>query len=280
MARVLRRRSVHRSRLRARTKKSWRDCACRTTHSSGSSVVSSASHNDGPFQNGNDLFLVHCWATKPLTYQFSSALFASPNDALEAVITDVCVVLPSKEETLPEGYEMVRVSVGGTNANTNSGAFYSPKIFIGFRRRKASQRKDHITKVSVVYKTFESAPEDFEMNLNPLGIDAFLVVQREDQYAFGVSTAPSIVLVFANKGEKAPSDYHVIDKDLNKGSYGDAIYLCYRAHQSVGLCNIPIASETSDWFPVEDLPHFPLPVCSNVLQTPTFMACCFPPSVH
>lgn len=100
MARVLRRRSVHRSRLRARTKKSWRDCACRTTYSSGSSIVSSASDNDGPFQNGNDLFLVHCWATKPLTYQLSSAPFSSPNDALEAAITDVCVMLPSKEETL------------------------------------------------------------------------------------------------------------------------------------------------------------------------------------
>src|SRR3546814_199226 len=153
--------------------------------------------------------------SQPLNYQFSSALFPTPNDALDAAITDVCVIHPGKGEQPPKGFQMVSLSVGGREANTNSGAFYSSKIFIGFRRRKESGRKDHITQLSVVYRSFEAVPEGFEIistsanghsaNLNSMGVDTFLVVQREDPSNFGISTAPMIVdisLMFASKGEK------------------------------------------------------------------------------
>src|SRR3546814_19677661 len=74
--------------------------------------------------------------SQPLNYQFSSALFPTPNAALDAAITDVCVIHPGKGEQPPKGFQMVSLRVGGREANTNSGAFYSSKIFIRSEERR------------------------------------------------------------------------------------------------------------------------------------------------
>lgn len=62
---------------------------------------------------------------------------ATPLDAAEQAIVDVTVVNQSKKDPVPEGYEVIRKSVGGYDAALNGGAIFGDRCYLAVKRGPA-----------------------------------------------------------------------------------------------------------------------------------------------
>ena len=79
----------------------------------------------------------------------------------QEAITDIGIVLEDKNEPLPDGYEVVRETLGGEKANLNYGSYRRHTIMLCVRRRKHSRSCRHVVDVAVCC-SHETVPEGFE----------------------------------------------------------------------------------------------------------------------
>ncbi|RZF46313.1 hypothetical protein LSTR_LSTR016632 [Laodelphax striatellus] len=58
----------------------------------------------------------------------------------DAPISDITVIFPGFEETVPPGYEVIEQTPTGLLADLNHGSLRSPEVFLCFRREETSLR--------------------------------------------------------------------------------------------------------------------------------------------
>lgn len=64
----------------------------------------------------------------------STPALATPLEAGSRAVVDVTLVNHSKREAAPDGYELVRTSIGGRDAALNGGALFGDRCYLALRR--------------------------------------------------------------------------------------------------------------------------------------------------
>lgn len=212
--------------------------------------------------------------------------------ALEEAIVDICIVNHPKDTMPFDGNYELLLKPGQANEGTAEGCRLqlAKHSYICFRRRKHNRVPSYITEVKLVRKGLETLPEGFELiektvggASGDIGKDGFqqvyLAVRRAlvNEAAVCFSAPPMLAdlrLCNDKKGCATPMEYTVLPRVLNKlGLPAEDIYLAFRHGPSAGLCDIPYAAHSLDWFPHgETYDDFPLPIN----ELPMF---CFPRGV-
>ncbi|CAM9712558.1 unnamed protein product [Phaeothamnion confervicola] len=191
----------------------------------------------------------------------------------EAAITDIAVVRPSKGESCPDGYELLERTPGNHRADLNHGSMHRA-VYLAVRRQHMSRRSDYIADVQVLFPQHERLPAcepGWELvtrsvsgrhraKLNKGGEHAYLAVRRVQRDA--VDCPPAVVnlcVVLKNKDETAPRGWRLLERDLNKGKFGDVVYLAYELGPPFSTARLPYRSVILDRYPEVDNPVFPFP---------------------
>ncbi|CAM9232899.1 unnamed protein product [Chrysoparadoxa australica] len=193
-------------------------------------------------------------------------------NAAENAITDIAVVSLGRGESCPSGYELVERTPGGHRADLNHGSMHRG-VYLAIQRQYASKKDTYIADIQVVFKAQEKKlleGRGWELvlktvsgrtaKLNKGGEEAFLAVRREK---FNLVNCPPAVcalcVVLPQKQESAPEGYRVIERDLNKGKFGDVVYLAYVVGGPFSLCRLPLMSSILDRYPAVESAAFPFP---------------------
>ncbi|CAM9114779.1 unnamed protein product [Choristocarpus tenellus] len=202
----------------------------------------------------------------------------------EDAITDIVVIRPGKGEACPDGYELIERTPGNHKADLNHGRVRSwglhRVVHLAIRRQHVSNRNDYIADIQVVYPNLESPPEGNGWELiresvsgkkaklnqesacpfRDGGEDVMLAVRRVVRDLLDCPPSVcSLCVLLRNKGEEPPPGYRVIEKDLNKGKFGDTVHLAYQLGGALSLCRLPYRSTILDRYPEEDSSIFPFP---------------------
>ncbi|KRZ74408.1 DENN domain-containing protein 4C [Trichinella papuae] len=184
-----------------------------------------------------------------------------------APITDIAVIYPSLQETIPDGFECVETTPTGHPADLNHGSLRSPSCYLCYRR---GFHKPPIVDIGILYDgkgdtlmrdsfVLKQTPNGHMANLNNAKDGIFLTYRRAANNAPSNLLAVSdICVILANKGETAPHTFYKINKNLNKGLVGSDVYLCYKKSLS-NVNRIAYMPAMLDRFPLTDFPDYPLP---------------------
>ncbi|KRX99619.1 C-myc promoter-binding protein [Trichinella pseudospiralis] len=184
-----------------------------------------------------------------------------------APITDIAVIYPSLQETIPDGFECVETTPTGHPADLNHGSLRSPSCYLCYRR---GFHKPPIVDIGILYDgkgdtlmrdsfVLKQTPNGHMANLNNAKDGIFLTYRRAANNAPSNLLAVSdICVILANKGETAPHTFYKINKNLNKGLVGSDVYLCYKKSLS-NVNRIAYMPAMLDRFPLTDFADYPLP---------------------
>ncbi|KRY54094.1 C-myc promoter-binding protein [Trichinella britovi] len=185
-----------------------------------------------------------------------------------APITDIAVIYPSLQETIPDGFECVETTPTGHPADLNHGSLRSPSCYLCYRR---GFHKPPIVDIGILYDgkgdtlmrdsfVLKQTPNGHMANLNNAKDGIFLTYRRAANNAPSNLLAVSdICVILANKGETAPHTFYKINKNLNKGLVGSDVYVCYKKSLS-NVNRIAYMPAMLDRFPSTDFPDYPLPM--------------------
>nr|XP_055067631.1 DENN domain-containing protein 4B-like isoform X1 [Misgurnus anguillicaudatus] len=184
-------------------------------------------------------------------------------------VTDLAVIARGLGEEVPEGFTCIEKTQGGHPAELSAGLLNNPHMFLCYRR---GHDKPPIIELGVLYEgkdpikqgwhLIETTPYSRSASLSSSGPTThrtFLMYRRApDSQALNTLGVTEISLLMPSKGEAAPHTYCRVDKNLNTGMWGPALYLCYK--RSVAKANA-LAYEAGliSRYPEEDLESFPLP---------------------
>ncbi|CAM9440430.1 unnamed protein product, partial [Laminaria digitata] len=194
----------------------------------------------------------------------------------EDAITDIVVVRTGKSESCPEGYELIDRTPMNHNADLNHGSITSwglhRAVHLAVRRQHVSKRNDYIAEIQVVYRDSDELPtgQGWELvektvsgksaNLNQGGDHALLAVRRAVRnYVDCPAAVCSVCVLLVNKEEHPPPGYRVIQKNLNRGKFGDVVQLGYQVGGALSTCRLPFRSMILDRYPEQDSAMFPFP---------------------
>ncbi|KAA0701403.1 DENN domain-containing protein 4B [Triplophysa tibetana] len=177
-------------------------------------------------------------------------------------VTDVAVIARGLGEDVPEGFTCIEKTLGGHPAELSANLLNNPHMFLCYRR---GHDKPPIIELGVLYEgkdptrpgwfVIETTPYSRSASLTsggPTTHRTFLMYRRApDSQALNTLGVTEITLLMPSKGETAPHTYCRVDKNLNTGMWGPALYLCYK--RSVAKANTLVR------YPEEDLESFPLP---------------------
>ncbi|XP_026083696.1 DENN domain-containing protein 4B-like [Carassius auratus] len=188
--------------------------------------------------------------------------------ALQPVI-DLAVIARGLGEDVPEGFTCIEKTQGGHPAELSAGLLNNTHMFLCYRR---GHDKPPLVELGVLYEgkdpvkpgwqVIETTPYSRSANLSsggPTMHRTFLMFRRApDSQALNTLGVTEISLLMPSKGETAPHTYCRVDKDLNTGMWGSALYLCYK--RSVVKANALLyEAGLISRYPEEDLESFPLP---------------------
>ncbi|XP_065126670.1 DENN domain-containing protein 4B isoform X1 [Paramisgurnus dabryanus] len=184
-------------------------------------------------------------------------------------VTDLAVIARGLGEEVPEGFTCIEKTQGGHPAELSAGLLNNPHMFLCYRR---GHDKPPIIELGILYEgkdpikqgwhLIETTPYSRSASLSSSGPTThrtFLMYRRApDSQALNTLGVTEISLLMPSKGEAAPHTYCRVDKNLNTGMWGPALYLCYK--RSVAKANA-LAYEAGliSRYPEEDLESFPLP---------------------
>ncbi|CAM9139007.1 unnamed protein product [Discosporangium mesarthrocarpum] len=194
----------------------------------------------------------------------------------EDAITDIAVIRSGRGETCPEGYELIERTPNNHKADLNHGQVGSWRrsraVHLAVRRQHVSKRKDYIADIQIVYPNLETPPEGngwdlitrsvsgMKAKLNKGGEDVLLAVRRVVRDPLDCPPAVcSLCVLLRSKDEHPPPGYRVIQKDLNKGKFGDVVHLAYQMGGALSLCRLPYRAVILDRYPETDSAMFPFP---------------------
>uniref|UniRef100_T2MAU0 C-myc promoter-binding protein n=1 Tax=Hydra vulgaris TaxID=6087 RepID=T2MAU0_HYDVU len=152
-------------------------------------------------------------------------------------ITDLAVIFKSAGEEPPDGFECIETTPSGLPANLNHGSLRSPTCYLCFRR---GRDKPPLTDIGVLHEGRQrlmhgcdivlKTPSKLFANVNNASNSRLFITYRRasPQFAHSSLAVIDICVIITNKGEKPPHAFCLIDRNLNQGLGGSAVYLCYR----------------------------------------------------
>ncbi|KAG9345325.1 hypothetical protein JZ751_009871 [Albula glossodonta] len=184
-------------------------------------------------------------------------------------VTDLAVIARGLGEEVPEGFTCIEKTQGGHPAELSAGLINNPHMYLCYRR---GHDKPPILELGVLYEGKEPAkPGWYVIETTPYSRSAslssggpathrtFLMYRRApDSQALNTLGVTDISLLLPSKGETAPHTFCRVDKNLNTGMWGPALYLCYK--RAVAKANALVyEAGLISRYPEEDLESFPLP---------------------
>uniref|UniRef100_A0A8C2ID87 DENN/MADD domain containing 4B n=1 Tax=Cyprinus carpio TaxID=7962 RepID=A0A8C2ID87_CYPCA len=184
-------------------------------------------------------------------------------------VTDLAVIARGLGEDVPEGFTCIEKTQGGHPAELSAGLLNNTHMFLCYRR---GHDKPPLVELGVLYEgkdpvrpgwqVIETTPYSRSASLSsggPTMHRTFLMFRRApDSQALNTLGVTEISLLMPSKGEPAPHTYCRVDKNLNTGMWGPALYLCYK--RSVAKANALVyEAGLISRYPEEDLESFPLP---------------------
>uniref|UniRef100_A0A8C2EFD4 DENN/MADD domain containing 4B n=1 Tax=Cyprinus carpio TaxID=7962 RepID=A0A8C2EFD4_CYPCA len=161
-------------------------------------------------------------------------------------VTDLAVIARGLGEDVPEGFTCIEKTQGGHPAELSAGLLNNTHMFLCYRR---GHDKPPLVELGVLYEgkdpvrpgwqVIETTPYSRSASLSssgPATHRTFLMFRRApDSQALNTLGITEISLLMPSKGETAPHTYCRVDKNLNTGMWGPALYLCYK--RSVAKAN-------------------------------------------
>lgn len=185
-------------------------------------------------------------------------------------VTDLVIIARGLGEGVPEGFTCIEKTLGGYSAELSAGLINNPHLFLCYRR---GHDKPPILDLGVLYEgkeplkpgwfVIETTPYSRSASLSsgaPTVHRVFITYRRAPEspqglHALGVT---DICLLLPSKGDTAPHTFCRVDKNLNTGVFGPALYLCYK--RAVAKANALVFEATLiSRYPPADLESFPLP---------------------
>ncbi|XP_010780313.1 DENN domain-containing protein 4B-like, partial [Notothenia coriiceps] len=183
-------------------------------------------------------------AWKPLdedgkTSSSSSSSSSSSGRAVESV-TDLAVIARGLGEEVPEGFTCIERTLGGHSAELSAGIINNPHLYLCYRR---GRDKPPILDLGVLYEgkeqlkpgwfVIETTPYSRSASLSsgggPTAHRVFLMYRRAlDSQGLHTLGVTDIALLLPGKAEVAPHTFCRVDKNLNTGMWGPALYVCFK----------------------------------------------------
>ncbi|XP_034029821.1 DENN domain-containing protein 4B-like isoform X2 [Thalassophryne amazonica] len=206
---------------------------------------------------------------RPLDEEGRSSSSSSLGRAVEPV-TDVTVIARGFGEDVPEGFTCIEKTLGSHSAELSAGLINNPHLYLCYRR---GRDKPPILDLGVLYEgkeqlkpswyIIETTPYSRSASLSagggPSAHRVFLIYRRAlESQALHLLGITDIALLLPSKGEVAPHTFCRVDKNLNTGMWGPAMYLCYK--RAVAKANALVyEAGLISRYPEDDLEAFPLP---------------------
>ncbi|KAK2845148.1 hypothetical protein Q5P01_011807 [Channa striata] len=211
----------------------------------------------------------------------SSSSTSSSSSSVRAVepVTDLAVIARGLEEEVPEGFTCIEKTLGGHSAELSAGLINNQHLYLCYRR---GRDKPPILDLGVLYEgkeqlkqgwyVIETTPYSRSASLSsatgPTAHRVFLTYRRAlDSQGLHTLGVTDIALLLPSKGELAPHTFCRVDKNLNTGMWGPALYVCYKRAVAKANALVYEASLISR-YPQEDLEAFPLPESVPVFCLP------------
>uniref|UniRef100_A0A8C9XE23 DENN domain containing 4B n=1 Tax=Sander lucioperca TaxID=283035 RepID=A0A8C9XE23_SANLU len=194
-------------------------------------------------------------------------------------VTDLAVIARGLGEEVPEGFTCIEKTLGGHSAELSTGIINNPHLYLCYRR---GGDKPPILDLGVLYEgkeqlkpswvVIETTPYRRSANLSssfaPMAHRVFLTYRQAlDSQGLHTLGVTDIALLLPRKGEVAPHTFCRVDKNLNTGMWGPAMYVCYKRAVAKANALVYEASLISR-YPEEDLEAFPLPESVPVFCLP------------
>ncbi|XP_063736076.1 DENN domain-containing protein 4B-like isoform X1 [Eleginops maclovinus] len=194
-------------------------------------------------------------------------------------VTDLAVIARGLGEEVPEGFTCIERTLGGHCAELSAGLINNPHLYLCYRR---GRDKPPILDLGVLYEgkeqlkqgwyVIETTPYSRSASLSsgggPAAHRVFLTYRRAlDSQGLHTLGVTDIALLLPGKAEVAPHTFCRVDKNLNTGMWGPALYVCYKRAVAKANALVYKASLISR-YPQEDLEAFPLPESVPVFCLP------------
>ncbi|AWP15853.1 putative DENN domain-containing protein 4B [Scophthalmus maximus] len=194
-------------------------------------------------------------------------------------VTDLAVIAKGLGEEVPEGFTCIERTLGGHSAELSAGLINNPHLFLCYRR---GRDKPPVLDLGVLYEgkeqpkqswyVIETTPYSRSASLcagsAPTTHRVFLTYRRAlDSQGLHTLGVTDIALLLPGKGEVAPHTFCRVDKNLNTGMWGPALYVCYKRAVAKANALVYEASLISR-YPEDDLEAFPLPESVPVFCLP------------
>uniref|UniRef100_A0A673A9L5 DENN/MADD domain containing 4B n=1 Tax=Sphaeramia orbicularis TaxID=375764 RepID=A0A673A9L5_9TELE len=198
---------------------------------------------------------------------------------LDPPITDLAVIARGLGEEVPEGFTCIERTLGGHSAELSAGLINNPHLYLCYRR---GRDKPPILDLGVLYEgketlkqgwyVIETTPYSRSASLSsgggPTAHRVFLTYRRAlDSQGLHTLGVTDIALLLPSKAEVAPHTFCRVDKNLNTGMWGPALYVCYKRAVAKANALVYEASLISR-YPEDDLEAFPLPESVPVFCLP------------
>ncbi|XP_053743067.1 DENN domain-containing protein 4B-like isoform X1 [Synchiropus splendidus] len=215
----------------------------------------------------------------------SSSSPTSSSASVRAVepVTDLAVIARGLGEEVPEGFTCIEKTLGGHSAELSAGLINNPHLYLCYRR---GRDKPPVLDLGVLYEgkdalkqgwyVIDTTPYSRSASLSsgsgPTAHRVFLTYRRAlDSQALHTLGVTDIALLLPSKGEVAPHTFCRVDKNLNTGMWGPALYVCYK--RAVAKANALVyEAGLISRYPEEDLESFPLPESVPVFCLPMGVA--------
>ncbi|XP_063172688.1 DENN domain-containing protein 4B isoform X1 [Candoia aspera] len=212
--------------------------------------------------------------SKPLEDEAQAPRPARPSEP----IVDVAVIVRSQGEEVPHGFTCIDRTTSGHPVELNASLLNNPQMFICYRR---GRDKPSIVELGVHYggkdqpkpgyKIIDTTPYSHSANLAsgaPGHQHTFLTYRRASEgQAYSALGITDICLIMPSKGESTPHTFCRVDRNLNAGMWGPALYICYKMALAKGNTLVYEAGLLSR-YPEEDNEVFPLPESVPVFCLP------------
>ncbi|CAM5175124.1 unnamed protein product [Eretmochelys imbricata] len=184
-------------------------------------------------------------------------------------ITDVAVVIRSQGEDVPQGFTCIENSTSGHPADLNASLLSSPQTYLCYKRGRGKpplielgvhcEGKDRL---KPGYEIIRTTPYSRSANLSSGAAShqrTFLTYRRAaESQGHNTLGITDICLVVPSKGENTPHTFCRVDRNLNAGMWGPAVFLCYKMAMSKANTLVYEAGLLSR-YPEQDSESFPLP---------------------
>nr|AGL94524.1 putative DENN domain containing protein 4B-like protein [Oncorhynchus mykiss] len=184
-------------------------------------------------------------------------------------VIDLAVIARGLGEEVPEGFTCIEKTQGGHPAELSTGLINNPHMYLCYRR---GHDKPPILDLGVLYEgkevvkqgwyVIETTPYSRSASLSsggPATHRTFLTYRRApESQALHTLGVTDISLLLPSKGEVAPHTFCRVEKNLNTGMWGPALYLCYK--RAVAKANALVyEAGLISRYPEADVESFPLP---------------------